>query len=69
MVIDQKMAGLLSDFFLDIAKAVFIATFIAPSMQKSANSLEILLLFSQGVLNTIIFLVISRFLLQVKLNK
>lgn len=69
MIIDQKMASLLSDFFLDIAKAVFIATFIAPPLQRIGNLLDILLIFTKGLLGVIAFLYLSRVLLQIKLNE
>ena len=69
MIIDQKMAGLLSDFFLDMAKAIFITTFIAPPLQKVENPFEIMLTFGKGILTVVIFLTISRRFLQIRSKK
>lgn len=59
MVLDSKWAVLLSDFFLDIAKAFFISTFITGVTGS-------LLLLTKGIVNVMMFLSISRLLLQFK---
>lgn len=66
-VIDNKWAAILSDFCLDIAKAYFIASFISPTISIYIKSpAEFLLLLTKGMANVIIFLALSRYLLQVK---
>lgn len=59
-MVDSKFALLLSDFFLDIAKAFFIATFITPSLNSGSNIYDIVLVLFKGLINVIIFLVMSR---------
>lgn len=58
VVIDSKLARILSDFFSDIAKAYFIATFIAPSL-TGASAFELVLLLTKGLVNVILFLVLA----------
>lgn len=43
MRVDAKLAGLLSNFFLDISKASFIAAFITPQAVKNVGEVVILL--------------------------
>ena len=59
MILDKKLAGLLSNFCLDIAKAYFVATFITPSLTGSYGSLEISLVLIRGLLAVIMFLHLS----------
>lgn len=59
MKIDAKLAKLLSEFFLDIAKAFFIATFVTPSLSGISSFIEILLVLTRGLLNAILFLVFA----------
>jgi uncharacterized integral membrane protein len=64
-MIDSKSATLLSDFFLDMSKAYFIATFISPQLSNSKNlslQLEILI---KGILTTILLLVLARRILNI----
>lgn len=66
-VIDNKWAIILSDFCLDIAKAYFIALFISPTIAIYITSpSKFLLLLTKGMVNVIMFLGFSRYLLQVK---
>ena len=62
---DTKLAGLLSDFFLDIAKAFFIQSFITTAFIKGGIS-EYFLIWTRGILNAILFIGISRVLLEFK---
>ncbi len=59
MKFDAKFAHILSDFFLDIAKAVFIGTFITPALSKASSELEFAILLTRGLSLVIIFLLIS----------
>ncbi|TSC64303.1 MAG: hypothetical protein G01um101493_163 [Microgenomates group bacterium Gr01-1014_93] len=57
-MIDAKLARILSNFCLDIAKAYFIATFIAPSLGDiSAQDVNFLLIRGTG--NVILFLLLA----------
>ncbi len=49
MTIDKTLARLLSNFFLDIAKAFFIATFVTPTVSQTSSFLEIFLLLTKGM--------------------
>lgn len=49
MRIDKTLARLLSNFFLDIAKAFFIATFITPTVSQISSFLEIIVLLTKGM--------------------
>jgi hypothetical protein len=65
--IDNKWATILSDFCLDIAKAYFIAAFVSPSILINEISSEMFLfILIMGITNVIIFLSLSRYLLQIK---
>ena len=59
MRLDAKLANLLSSFFLDIAKAYFIGTFIAPSLTDVSSLLELLLILTRGLGSAIVALVFS----------
>ncbi|MBI5123719.1 hypothetical protein HZA75_07710 [Candidatus Roizmanbacteria bacterium] len=63
--IDNKWATILSDFCLDISKAYFIATFVSPSI-NIVSLAQIFFILIRGIINVIIFLWFSRYLLQVK---
>lgn len=66
-VIDKQWAGLLSDFFLDIAKAFFIATFITPFPYSGQLLVHVSVLI-KGFSNVIIYLLIARFIKIYELN-
>lgn len=59
MALDSKLSRLLSDFFLDIAKAYFIAAFITPSITNTPTGFEAFLVLTRGLLNVILFLIVS----------
>lgn len=59
MTIDPKLAGLLSDFFLDIAKAYFIAAFITPAISNSPSAVFAILSLTRTLLLAILFVLIS----------
>lgn len=65
MYINKNFSKLLSDFFLDISKAVFITTFITPTIVSLSNPMEQILLLSKGLINVIFLLLISWQLLEV----
>jgi len=66
MIIDTKWASLLSNFFLDISKAYFIAGFISPQFRLNAGIFETMYILMKSATNVIIFLYISRKLLEIK---
>jgi hypothetical protein len=55
MKLDAKLCALLSDFFLDIAKAYFIATFITPVVEKT-SFWDGLFLLTKGIVGVSILL-------------
>ncbi|PIP63386.1 hypothetical protein CO165_04515 [Candidatus Roizmanbacteria bacterium CG_4_9_14_3_um_filter_33_18] len=63
--IDNKWATILSDFCLDISKAYFIAAFVSPAI-NIVSSAQIFFVLIRGIINVIIFLWFSRYLLQIK---
>lgn len=63
-MIDSKMAGLLSDFFLDIAKAFFVATFITPPFTQG-GIISTLLLLMRGMVFVTMCLWASRSFLEI----
>lgn len=65
-MMDIKTARLLSDFFLDISKAYFISGFVAPYVQQTNNSAQIMIFLIRSFLNVIMCLLISRLLLEVR---
>ncbi len=58
-MIDSKLARILSDFCLDIAKAYFISAFVTAPINSSSLSLTILALL-KGLIAAILFIVLSR---------
>ncbi|HBQ51161.1 hypothetical protein A3B42_05230 [Candidatus Daviesbacteria bacterium RIFCSPLOWO2_01_FULL_38_10] len=61
MVLDKKLAKLLSEISLDLSKAWLIGILVTPVL--SGNFLNILVL-TVGLINAIVFLVISRMFLE-----
>ena len=59
MRIDKKLLHLLSDFFLDIAKAFFIASFVTPSLSGVSSFLEISVILTRGVVSATLFIYMS----------
>lgn len=66
MKINTKLAALLSDFFLDIAKAFFVATFITPSLSGISSLPEIIFVLTKGMLNVIVYLLLAWLFARVK---
>jgi hypothetical protein len=66
MTRSQKLAHLLSEFTLDIAKAYFIGTFVTASLTNVAYNFQTLLLLIQGVGNAIVYLLISWYLAELE---
>ncbi len=66
-VIDKQWSSLLLDFFLDIAKAFFIATFITP-FSYSADLVTQTLVLIKGLSNVIIYLLFARFIKNYELD-
>jgi len=64
-MIDPKLAGLLSDFFLDIAKAFFIASFITPELSHVKNIFELFSVLFNGLICVSISLWFSRQFLEI----
>lgn len=56
MRMDRKLAHLLSDFCLDMAKAVAIGTFITPSLSGMTSTSELVSLLTRGVASATMFL-------------
>lgn len=54
--IDATFARLLSEFFLDIAKAYFIGTFVTTSISGVFSLPDFLLILTKGIGNVIVFL-------------
>lgn len=59
MVLDAKLAGILSNFCLDISKAFFVATFVTPSLSGLYYWFEILLVLIKGTIFVTIFILLS----------
>ena len=59
MKIDGTLAHILSDFFLDGAKAFFVATFVTPSLNNISSLPELLFVLTRGLLNVTLFLIAS----------
>ena len=60
-ILDKQWANLLSDFFLDIAKACFITAFIAP-FSGNDQFLNQLLILIKAMVNVIIYLSVARYI-------
>ncbi|MBI3576894.1 hypothetical protein HY086_02575 [Candidatus Gottesmanbacteria bacterium] len=56
---DIKLAHLLSDFFLDISKAYFIATFVTPALTGASEIGVVLAILTKGLVNVILFLMLA----------
>ena len=59
MKFDSKLSGLLSDFFLDIAKASFIAAFVTPALSATTSVSGVMLVLIRGLLNVILYLYLA----------
>lgn len=57
MILDRKLAGILSNFCADIAKAYFVVTFVAPPLSNS--SWEFILMLTRGLVAVIVFILLS----------
>ena len=53
------MAGILSNFCADIAKAYFIAAFITPILNSSTSWLEIIFVLIRGLIAVTILIIMS----------
>lgn len=65
-MIDPRLAGLLSDFFLDISKAFFIATFITPKLEESIDFSGVFFILIKGLFSVSICLWFAREFLKFK---
>jgi hypothetical protein len=59
MKLDRTMANLLSDLFLDIAKAYFIATILTPPISHVTSFWEIVLILTRGSFIGILYLLLA----------
>lgn len=62
MILDRKLAGILSNFCADIAKAYFVATFVTPALSGLTMWWEIVFVLIKGVVFVIVFLLASWYL-------
>ncbi len=60
-MIDSKLAYLLSKFFLDLAKAYYITTFITPPLVGTAFGIFLL---TKGIASITMFLYLARKMLE-----
>jgi len=58
MPINPKLAHILSDFFLDIAKAWFIATFVTPNF-ISINPAQLVGFLIKGTFSVMLYLLLA----------
>jgi hypothetical protein len=58
-MVDSKLLQLLSDFFLDIAKAWFIAVFVTLDPTRLSTLPDALLFLTKGLLNVTLYLYLS----------
>lgn len=65
MVLDKKLAGILSNFCLDIAKAYFVVAFVTPPLSSGSVLLTTLMLI-RGLVAAILFIVLSWQFLKLK---
>lgn len=65
MILDSKLAGILSNFCLDIAKAYFITAFVSPPLGLG-STLVIILFLTKGLIAATLFLVLSWRFLELK---
>ncbi|MBU0569876.1 hypothetical protein KKB40_03785 [Patescibacteria group bacterium] len=59
MLLDSKLAHILSDFFSDIAKAYFVATFVTPPTNHIRTIAGIFAILLRGLASVILFLIVS----------
>lgn len=59
MVLDSKLARILSNFCADIAKAYFVATFITPPLSGEFSLGQGFLILIKGAVDVILFLILS----------
>ena len=59
MVLDYKLANILSSFCLDIAKALFVTTFVTPSLSGLSVGWEFFLALTRGLVGVTIAIVLS----------
>ncbi len=59
MILDSKLAGILSNFCLDIAKAFFAVTFITPSLGGLSSWWEVILVLTKGMAGVTIAIILS----------
>lgn len=59
MKIDSKLARILSDFFLDLAKAAFVGTFITNAFSPGQTLGAIIFTLTRALVSVILFLLIS----------
>ena len=59
MVLDTKLAGILSNFCLDIAKVYFAVTFITPSLGGLSNWWEVVFMLTKGMASVTIAILLS----------
>lgn len=59
MILDKKLAGILSNFCADIAKAYFVVTFVTPSISGLTSWVEITLVLTEGMVGVTIALMLA----------
>lgn len=59
MILDSKLAGILSNFCLDIAKALFVTTFVTPSLSGLSLGWELSLALTRGLAGVTIAIILS----------
>lgn len=63
LLLDRKLSKLLSEFFLDISKAWFIASFVSPVI-LGQTGFEVFTTLFQAILNVIFYLGLSYMLVK-----
>lgn len=66
MILDKKLAGILSNFCADIAKAYFVATFVTPALSGLTIWWEVMFVLIKGSVFVIVFLLASWHLARVE---
>ncbi len=56
MILDAKLAGILSNFCADVAKGFFAATFITPALSETIDGWEVILILTKGLFTVTMFL-------------
>lgn len=59
MILDKKLAGILSNFCADIAKAYFVVTFVTPSISGLMSWVEITLVLTEGMVGVTMALMLA----------